>query len=170
MIQDAIILNWNVRGLNSPARRQVIRELVQDHQCTIACLQETKLQTVTDSVVTEILGGRFSGNFVALPADGTRGGILLACSQDHFTIISSSTNTHSVTATIQRRSDNECWTLTVVYGPQGDTEKLDFLQEIKQTKPSSHKEWMILGDFNLVYKASDKSNGRVNRRLTNEFR
>jgi hypothetical protein len=29
---------------------------------------------------------------------------------------------------------------------------------------------MILGDFNLVYKAGDKSNGRVNRRLTNEFR
>jgi exonuclease III len=165
-----IVLNWNVRDLNNPARRQIVRELVQDHQCTIACLQETKLQTMTDSLVTEILGGRFSGNYVALPADGTHGGILLACSQDHYAIISSTIRTYSVTVVIQRRIDNECWTVTVVYGPQGDTEKLNFLQEIKQTKPTSHNEWMILGDFNLVFKASDKSNGRVNRRLTNEFR
>jgi hypothetical protein len=41
----------------------------------------TSIQTVTDSLVTETLGGSFLGNFVALPADGTRGGIILACSK-----------------------------------------------------------------------------------------
>jgi hypothetical protein len=81
----------------------------------------TSIQTVTDSLVTETLGGSFLGNFVALPADGTRGGIILACSKKKNILC------HS--------GHTEVWTLTAVYGPQGNTEKLNFLQEIKQTKP-----------------------------------
>lgn len=32
------------------------------------------------------------------------------------------------------------------------------------------KEWLILGDFNLIYKAEDKSNNRLNRRLMTRFK
>jgi exonuclease III len=79
---SCIIFNWNVRGLNNPARKQVVRDLIQEHHTTIVCLQETKLQLVTDVVVTETLGSKFATNHVSLPADGTHRGILLACSQD----------------------------------------------------------------------------------------
>jgi exonuclease III len=37
------VLNWNVRGLNNPARRQVVRDLIRDNDCTVVYLQETKL-------------------------------------------------------------------------------------------------------------------------------
>jgi hypothetical protein len=30
--------------------------------------------------------------------------------------------------------------------------------------------WIVMGDFNLIYRAQDKSNGRVNRPLMNGFR
>jgi hypothetical protein len=33
-------------------------------------------------LVIENLGPRFGDNFIFLPADGTRGGILIACSDD----------------------------------------------------------------------------------------
>jgi hypothetical protein len=54
------ILNWNVRGLNNPARRQVVRDLVTEHKCSIVCLQETKIQRLTDAIVAETLGQKFS--------------------------------------------------------------------------------------------------------------
>ena len=70
------ILNWNVRGLNNPARRKVVKDLVQETRSTIVSIQETKLQDITPELVVEILGQQFVQNFAFLPADGTRGGIL----------------------------------------------------------------------------------------------
>jgi endonuclease/exonuclease/phosphatase family metal-dependent hydrolase len=71
---------------------------------------------------------------------------------------------HSVTATIQRRRDNAST------GLQGETAKLEFLQEIRLIKQTAVPEWLILGgDFNLICRSNDKSNGRVNRRLLNSF-
>jgi len=37
--QNCVMVNWNVRGLNNPARRKVVRDLVTDQGCTIVCLQ-----------------------------------------------------------------------------------------------------------------------------------
>jgi endonuclease/exonuclease/phosphatase family metal-dependent hydrolase len=58
----------------------------------------------------------------------------------------------------------------MVYGPQGDSDKLNFLQEIKQIKQDGDRKWLLLGDFNLIYRASNKSNGQINRRLMSSFR
>lgn len=45
-----------------------------------------------------------------------------------------------------------------------------FLSEIKDLKDRGKKEWLIIGDFNLIYKAEDKSNNRLNRRLMALFK
>jgi exonuclease III len=68
------------------------------------------------------------------------------------------------------RTDNKIWTITGVYGPQENNEKEIFLDEIKELKARGMKEWLILGDFNLIYKAEDKSNNRLNRRLMTRFK
>lgn len=80
--QKCVMLNWNVRGLNNSARRGVVKDLVFDTRCTVACLQETKIQHVDTAVVNETLGHQFIQNFVFLPAQQTRGGALLAVHQD----------------------------------------------------------------------------------------
>ena len=72
--QKCIVLNWNVRGLNNRARRQVVKDMANDNACTIAALQETKLAVVNSVDVTEFLGARFSNQFAYLPANNTRGG------------------------------------------------------------------------------------------------
>jgi exonuclease III len=77
--QKSIILNWNVWGLNNPARRQVVQDLVADHRCDIVCLQETKIQAMDDSVVTATLGQDFCQHYAAFPVAGTRGGGGGAC-------------------------------------------------------------------------------------------
>lgn len=61
-------LNWNVRGLNNPARRSVVRDLTRDTKATIAAIQETKLDFINRAIVLETLGEKFGDNFVYLPA------------------------------------------------------------------------------------------------------
>ena len=58
----------------------------------------------------------------------------------------------------------------MVYGPQGEAAKLQFLQELKNIPPPVHNRWLILGDFNLIYQAEDKNNSNLNRRLMGAFR
>jgi hypothetical protein len=72
------ILNWNVRGLNGNARRDVVSDLVRDTGATIVCLQDSKLQNVDALVVSCTIGQNFATSFVVLPASQTRGEILLA--------------------------------------------------------------------------------------------
>jgi hypothetical protein len=45
-----------------------------------------------------------------------------------------------------------------------------FLDEIKDLKLRGKKEWLILGDFNLICKAEDKSNNRLNRRIMTQLK
>jgi exonuclease III len=66
--------------------------------------------------------------------------------------------------------DNEKWTLTTVYGPQTEMEKISFMGEIRALKQTAHERWLLLGDFNLIYRASDKNNSNINRHLMNRFR
>ena len=72
-------LVWNVRGLNSPARRTAVRSFINLHAVSVVCLQETKLSDVDSAVVAEICGVAFS-EFVFSPSDGASGGLLVAWS------------------------------------------------------------------------------------------
>jgi exonuclease III len=73
------ILIWNVRGLNEKSRRDVVHQTVQSCHPAIDCLQETKLVHISVHDVLSILG-----IFVFLPAQETRGGILVAWRDDFF--------------------------------------------------------------------------------------
>jgi exonuclease III len=76
---------------------------------------------------------------------------------------------YSVTASIQQWANSAVWSVTGVYGPHGNAETLAFLHELKQVKQFANAKWIAMGDFNLIYRACDKSQGRVNRRLMNSF-
>lgn len=126
--QACKMLVWNVRGLNNPARRNVMAQVVRAANPSIVCLQETKMEVVTLDVVRHCLGNKFE-SFLYLPAVGTRGGILLAwdalvvtLSQPHYT-------TNAITALVTPVQGVHWW-LTGVYGPQLDHEKLEFMQEL----------------------------------------
>ena len=42
-MDQAILISWNVRGLNTGARRDAVRVLVDDTRASLVCFQETKL-------------------------------------------------------------------------------------------------------------------------------
>lgn len=164
------VLCWNVRGLNAAASRASVRTSVQSSGATIVCLQETKINQWTSRLVSETLGPNFASNYAALPAIGTRGGILIAANEKFFTLDADFTTDHTISSNITMKADNAKWTLTGVYGPQSYQDKLSFMNELKDLKNQVQVEWLIIGDFNLIYKAEDKSNNRLNRHLMNSFR
>lgn len=168
--ENCKIFNWNVRGLNSLAKREAVRILIQEHKATIACLQETKLQSVDQRIASQILGARLSNSFCFLPADGTRGGIILAVDDNFFSISNHTNGNFSLTTQIAMKAENISWEITVVYGPQEDPQKIAFRSEIEQTAQSISKPWLVIGDFNLIYKVFDKNNNRLDRSMMQRFK
>jgi exonuclease III len=69
------LLNWNVRGLNALVKPCGLKDMVLTVKAIVVCLQETKLQEISESPVTEMLGVKFKSNFSFLPSAGTCGGI-----------------------------------------------------------------------------------------------
>ena len=168
---DYKILNWNIRGLNNPAKRRATLIFVAQIGCNIVCLQEVKLAAITPAIVTEILGARFRENFIFKPAVGTRGGILIACSTDfEITHEPLADGPNSIIGTVRDRTNNDAWTLSAVYRPQEVSDKISFIEEIKNIKQFALDCWMVTGDFNLIKKADEKSNGNINLQMMGRFR
>jgi hypothetical protein len=42
------------------------------------------------------------------------------------------------------------WWITVVYGPQLDVDKVEFLNELKRFRDVSPGPWLLCGDFNMA--------------------
>jgi exonuclease III len=144
--------------------------MVRECRATVVALQETKMEGFDRNLVCDTLGSNFMDNFVFLPSVGSSGGVLLAVCADHYSITSSEVGVHTVTATVSACSGTVSWSITAVYGPQGDAEKLQFLGELRWVRLSVLDKWLVLGDFNMILQAADKSNANLNRRLMGAFR
>jgi exonuclease III len=156
--------------LNGRARRNAIYSLIATFGASIICFQETKMEIIYTSTIVEALGPDYD-DYVYLPADGTRGGILIAWKSRDVTVSDPSFTAHTLTAKISTPTGNVTpWWLTAVYGPQDDADKIAFLQEIRDVRADSAGPWMLCGDFNLIYRDKDKNNGHVNRRMMGRFR
>ena len=82
-----------------------------------------------------------------------------------------SLQSHSVTAKIASRSDPRlAWWITVVYGPLDANAQQAFLNELVALHSSLLGPWLLCGDFNMIYRAADKNNDRLDRRCMRRFR
>lgn len=93
------ILIWNVRGLNQQSRRDSARALIAAANPKLVCLQETKIQTMTPRILLSMLGTDLDHHVV--PAEGTRGGILVAWSGAACQAITTRVDTYTVSVLLQ---------------------------------------------------------------------
>jgi exonuclease III len=162
------ILVRNVRGLNSPARPTVIRGVVQLYRPVVVCFQESKVAIVDQALVRECCGPSFTV-FWYLPVVGTRGGILLAWNPEAIDVGQPTISPTFLAASCCWRTSEVRFNLAVVYGPQMVPEKLQFLEDLKPHCPTDNPS-LVLGDFNLILQALDKSTNNYNRRTMAAFR
>ena len=146
----------------------VVKELVTQERFTLVALQETKLQTCDHALVLEMLGTGF--DYFHVPATHTCGGILVAWHCDFWSASNPRLHRSSLSAKLHCVHANEDWWFTCVYGPQGDTEKIQFLEHLSDLRRHCAGPWLLCGDFNLIYKAEDKNNTNLNRRMMGRFR
>ena len=97
MIAENILI-WNVRGLNSQARRNVVRELVVQERISLISLQETKLDDCDDRLILDMFGPLF--DYFYLPAAHTCGGIFLAWRKDIWSASNHVNRDYTLTAKI----------------------------------------------------------------------
>jgi hypothetical protein len=119
------------------------------------------------------LGGYRLHNFVFKPATGvlgTRGGIVILWNENSIHLTNCAMGEFHLSADIEVKECSTNFRLSVVYGPTRHRARQRFLEELKEIKPENNTRWLILGDFNLIYKAADKNNRRLNHRLMRQFR
>lgn len=162
------ILVWNVRGLNNPARRGVVRRVVLLHNPAIICLQESKLSVVDRPTISQIYGPRCT-EFLFQPAIGTRGGIIIAWDPEVVDVALIDCQKSFVAVDCCWRLTDSRFRLVTVYGPQSDADKLIFLDDLRLLY-SSNLPCIFTGDFNLIAEATDKNNNNLNRRTMAAFR
>lgn len=117
-IDQFSFMSWNVRGMNNTACQEDIGQIVQQQRPMIVCLQETKMAQIDARVIGTTLGHDYTSNFCYLLADGTRGGVLLACRNSFIQISNTHLTLHTISVTVADTRTTIPWTLTGVYGPQ----------------------------------------------------
>lgn len=126
------------------------------------------MEVIDRVTVNQCLGLSFDEYFF-LPAMETRGGILLAWDTSMLRISTLSRDTLSITGEVHTRDDS-IWWITVVYGPQSNEEKAQFLTELEEWRSLCPGAWLVIGDFNMILRASEKNNGNLDRLNMNQFR
>lgn len=100
-----------------------------------------------------------------LPSLGAAGGVLLGWHRGHWVVTDVTRRRFSLSAKLARTiSPGSSWWITVVYGPQADQEKVEFLEELLHFRNSITGAWMLCGDFNMIHLAADKNSDRLDRR------
>ena len=70
------MMSWNVRGLNDPWKRLIVRNLLREWNCDVVCLQETKLAGMDRQLIGSLWSCPYV-DWVVLDADQTASGILM---------------------------------------------------------------------------------------------
>jgi hypothetical protein len=121
-----------------------MRELAQSEKASLLCLQETKLDVMDRSLLADMLGLDF--DYYDLPTVGTCGGISVAWDRNVWDVSCPRFGGHSLLVKVASRGAQlPHWSLTTVYGPQDDAEKVVFLQELRDTRAS------LVGSLGFVW-------------------
>jgi hypothetical protein len=139
--------------------------LFSDAKASFICIQESKLALLNNFKTQTFLPPPFSSSYVFSPADGSRGGLITSWDPTLFSLTSHQSNPYSLTTTFGSNAFNYDLTITNVYGPADHRLSNLFLQSLCDVRQQISGTWILIGDFNLVRGAADKSNGQFNAAL-----
>ena len=143
------VLCWNVRGLNSESRQRAVRQKIEESQCSIACLQETKCSSFDSRSIKSFCPKRFD-SFAFSPSIGASGGILVVWNSSVFIGTLIEVQQFALVIQFTSRQNNESWTLVVVYGPCQGEGRDNFINWLYNLCIPIDEHWLLLGDFNFL--------------------
>ena len=108
------ILSWNVRGVNNPDKRRVIKSFLRSNRVDLVCLQETKVQQMNNVMARGLGVDRFL-NWRALNAEGSAGGILLLWDKRRISKVDSVAGSFLVSCLFRMAADGFQWVFRGVW-------------------------------------------------------
>jgi hypothetical protein len=100
------------------------------------------MKDVTPACIRSAIGPAYEDNFLFLPADGTRGGIVFAAKSGFLHIANSIKTNHTISAEVTNSRNSRTWTITRVYIPHEILRK-KFLSSLRKKKPFMGKKKMF---------------------------
>lgn len=153
-----IITSWNIRGLNNRGKQRYLNERLKKEKPSIMIVQETKISTVK---MREILNrNRNRYEMMGQDAVGSAGGLVIIWNPEEIQFSNWMSFPRILTRTTSIVGTTEEVIITGVYGPHIQSEKENFLQNLKALRcliPG--KQWIVGGDFNLIKASGEKRGG-----------
>jgi hypothetical protein len=119
MSQQFNILSWNIRGLNSVAGQENLRQMISVHKPELVCIHETKMEIINSITIRNALGPEFEDKFHFFPAARTSGHILLAARGSYLQLQNPLTTCHTISAPNFDTRNNVLWMITRSMDPKG---------------------------------------------------
>ena len=149
------LVSWNVRGLNNPQKREVVKNLLREWRCDMVCLQETKLDAMDLHLIRSLWGNQHI-DWVALDAINTAGGILLMWNTWVVEKIDAVIGQFSVSCYWHGLVDDFDWVCSGVYGPQSEENRQLCWEELSSVRQRWEVPWCLVGDFNAIRIPSER--------------
>lgn len=149
------ILNWNIRGINSSRKRQILKDHLSQHKIDIVLIQETKKENFSNRILKTISSKLDLWHW--LPARGRSGGILFGGDSNKIKILACHLHRFCLDIHFENKIDSTVWQLTIVYGPVIRTLKKELWKELDRVRQDSTSMWVLCGDFNVLRHKSEKS-------------
>ncbi|KAL6314020.1 hypothetical protein AAG906_011754 [Vitis piasezkii] len=155
------ILSWNVRGANDRAKRKIIKTFIRNQKVDLLCIQETKIQPMTEGVARSLGSGRFL-DWRALDADGAAGGLLICWDKRSMEVVEWEEGQYSLSCRFKNVEDGAVWVFTGVYGPFTKEAREGMWEELGAVRGIWEEPWCIGGDFNsTLYQGERSRQGRI---------
>jgi hypothetical protein len=168
ILMNLNILIWNVRGLNEGRKRLKIRNLLSKWKVDIACLQETKLELLSNQLVQSLWRGPYM-EWCYVASNGASGGILLMWDRRVVSKIDVCLGSFVAACSFRNVVDGMVWAFAGVYGPTRNNFRRLLWEELARVMSLWDMPWCIGGDFNVTLFHSERSGGAGMRRAVKEF-
>jgi len=152
------LISWKIKGLNSPGKGRLIKNMLQQEKPQIILLQEIKCNSTTlDQILAKVWPG---SKEVEVEAMGASRGLPIVWDDRAITLTNIHASKHFIQAKFHLTGTNVHGHLTNVYFPQEATNKVDTLNTLSQINSErSHPLWITGGDFNMITILEEKRGG-----------
>jgi exonuclease III len=165
-----IVASFNVRGLGGSIKKRKVRELIFKNQIDFLAIQETKMESVNDSLCHSLWGSQ-DCLWACFPSVGSSGGILSLWRKSTSALLFTFTGEGYVGVCLEWGMERQICFVVNVYAKCDLAAKRRLWEALRNFKRRFGKGlWCILGDFNSVTSGEERRGASQEDAVTLDMR